>query len=70
MNRVIVLAWIWSAPVWRLTSSRAAAMTALASGTASRTRAGTAVLVSRRDAASTVSLPNASIAAVTAALAS
>ncbi len=67
VNRVMVSVRIWSAPVWCCTCSRAAAMTALASGTESRMRAGTAVLVSRRDAVSTVSVPNASIAAATAA---
>ena len=66
VNRVMVAVVIWSAPVWRLTSSRAAAMTEPASLTASRTRLGIATLVSRRDAASTASLPNTVIAAATA----
>ena len=66
MKRVIVAVLIWSAPVWNFTSSRSLAIAELASHTESRTRLGTAALVSRRDAASTTSLPNTVIAAATA----
>jgi hypothetical protein len=66
VNRVMFSAWILSAPVWRITSSRADSMTALPSATAVRIRCGTADLVNRPDAASTSSLPKASIAASTA----
>ena len=66
LNRVIVSALIFSVPVWRITAARLREMTAFASFTDSRMCFGTAVLVSLRDAVSTVSLPSASIAAPTA----
>ena len=70
VNRVTVSVWISSMRVWALTSSRAAEMTAFASCTGCRILSGTADLVSLRDAVSTTSLPNASIAARTAERAS
>ena len=71
VNRVTVSVRISSTRVWRFTSSRAAEMTAL--GIVARIAgcpSGTADFVSRRDAVSTASLPNASIAARTADCAS
>src|SRR5271156_2380401 len=66
LNRVTASAWIFSVPVWRITAARLREMTPLASLTESRMCLGTAVLVSRRDAVSTASLPSTSIAAATA----
>jgi hypothetical protein len=67
VNLVMVSDLIWSAPVCRFTSSRAADMMAPASATDLRIRAGTADLVSRREARRTVSFPSTSTAAPTAA---
>ncbi len=66
VNRVIVAVLIWSAPVWRFTSARALEREAPVPFTGSRIFAGTAALVSLRDAFRIASLPNTSIAAPTA----
>ena len=65
VKRVMVSSRIALAPVWRLTSSRAAAVTALASPRDRRSRGGSAERVSRREALSTLSVPNSAIAART-----
>ena len=69
VKRVTVSVWICAAPVCNLTSSRTDARTAFGSVRLLVSRAGMADRVSRRDAASTVSVPRAAMAALTAALA-
>src|SRR5271166_994180 len=70
VNRVMVSVWISLAPVWRITSSRAAEMTAPESPTDFRRRRGRADFVSRPDAVRTESFPKWVMAAATADFAS